>query len=232
MVILITVKINADSSPSRPPAGKVAKRSLAAVPNTRARKVLKAAGEVFLSRGYAGASLEMIVAKSGGSYRDLYQTFGSKESLFIRVMADLCEEVLSPLRNLALNDAGKSLPVEGVLTEIGRSIVRVLLSPRVLSFHRLVVSESPRFPALGKLFFQLGPSNVNETVAALLETRAREEGLVIPDLRAAGSIFVHSVVNELHLRALTGGKVTNSEMEDRVREAVRIFLNGVRRQRS
>jgi AcrR family transcriptional regulator len=231
MVSLITMKVNTDSLSSRRRANKGGKHPLASTPNKRASKVLEAAGEVFLSRGYAGASLEMIVAKSGGSYRDLYQRFGGKESLFIRVMADLCEEVLLPLRDLALNEGSKPLPVEEVLMAMGRSMLRVLLSPRALSFHRLVVSESPRFPALGKLFFQMGPSSVNETVAAFLETRAREEGLVLPDPRAAGAIFIHSVVNELHLQALTGGKVTSSEMEDRVREAVRVFLNGVRRPR-
>ena len=229
MVILITMKVNSDSQSSRPPANKDAKQSLASEQNKRARKVLKAAGEVFLSRGYAGSSFEMIVAKSGGSYRDLYKTFGGKESLFIRVMSDLCEEVLAPLRDLALSEGYKQLPVEDMLLAMGKSIMEVLLSPRALSVHRLVVSESPRFPILGKIFFQMGPSSANNTVAAFLKTRAHKERLLIPDPHAASAIFIHSLISDLHLRALTGGMVTNAEVADRVQEAVRIFLNGVRR---
>lgn len=207
-------------NPRQPPA---------APPNKRASKVLKVAGELFLSRGYAEVSLEMIVAKSGGSFRDLYQAFGSKESLFLRVMTDVCEEVLSPLRELALDQASEQMPLEEVLLAMGRSILRVLLSARVLCLHRLVVSASPRFPALGKLFFQAGPSNVNETVADFLKARAERDGLVLPDPLAAAAIFINSLAGDLQLRALTGGKVSDSEVEARLQEAVRVFLIGVRR---
>lgn len=165
------------------------------------------AGELFLSRGYAGASLGMIVAQSGGSFRDLHRTFGGKGSLFLRVMTDVCEEML---------------------VTMGNTILRVLLSPRVLCPHRLVISESPRFPTLGKLFFQMGPSNPNKTVAVFLGSRADRKRLVLPDPCVAAAIFVNSLVNDLQLQVLAGGTVANSEMEDRVREAVRLFLSGVR----
>ena len=161
--------------------------------------------------------------------RDLYQTFGNKEALFMRVMHDSCEEVLAPLRDLTLNEGNRQLPIDEMLLEIGRSILRVLLSPRALSIHRLVVSESPRFPTLGKLFFQMGPSDANGTIAAFLESRATTERLSIPNPRVVSSIFIHALISDLHLRALTGGKITKAEMEDRAQEAVRIFLNGVRR---
>ncbi|MGB5197607.1 MAG: TetR/AcrR family transcriptional regulator [Candidatus Deferrimicrobium sp.] len=201
----------------------------AALPNKRASKVLKVAGELFLSRGYAGVSLETIVARTGGSFRDLYQAFGSKESLFLRVMTDVCEEVLSPLRELALDQASEQMPLEEVLSAMGRSILRVLLSTRVLCLHRLVVSGSPPFPALGKLFFQAGPGKVNETVAAFLRARAERDGLVLPEPLAAAAIFINSLAGDLQLRAITGGKVSDSEVEARLQEAVRVFLSGVRR---
>jgi AcrR family transcriptional regulator len=232
MVSLITMKVNVDSQSYRSRVKKHPQPSLTGALNQRARSVLKAAGEVFLAHGYAGTSLEMIVAKSGGSFRDLYQVFGGKESLFMRVMADLCEEVLSPLRHMALKEGSKQQPIDEVLLTMGTGFVRMLLSRRVISFHRLIVSESPRFPALGKLFFQMGPGSVNETVADFLKARGCSEGLVLPEPRAAAAIFLNSSANELHLRALTGGKVTNSEVEYHVREAVRIFLDGVRQPRS
>jgi hypothetical protein len=150
----------------------------------------------------------------------------------MRVMQDSCEEVLAPLRDLTLDEGNKQLPMEEMLLEIGRSILRVLLSPRALSLHRLVVSESPRFPTLGKLFFQMGPSDANGTVAAFLEGRATAEHLFIPNPRAASAIFIHSLISDLHLRALTGGKITKAEVEDRAQEAVRIFLDGVRQPRN
>ena len=221
--------VNTIRKTSDQPKQKAVVGASGSAPNDRAARVLKAAGEIFLSRGFAGTSLETIVAKSGGSLRDLYQTFGNKEALFMRVMRDSCEDVLAPLRDLTLDEGHRQLPLAEMLLEIGRSILRVLLSPRALSLHRLVVSESPRFPTLGKLFFQMGPSDANGTIAAFLESLAAAEHLFIPNPRAASSIFIHSLISDLHLRALTGGKVTKPEVEDRVQEAVRIFLNGVRR---
>lgn len=129
---------------------------------------------------------------------------------------------------MVLDEENRQLPIEDVLLAMGRTLVRVLLSPRALAIHRLVISEGPRFPTLGKVFFQMGPSSANATLAAVLENRAQGGELSIPDPRAASAIFIHSLISDLHLRALTGGKVTRAEMEDRVREAVRIFLNGVR----
>ena len=228
MVMLVTMKVKTDSPAPNSPTGQGPKGPKARAPSERAGKVLQAAGEVFLSRGFAGASLETIVAKSGGSLRDLYQVFGNKEALFLRVMDELCKEVLAPLRGLALDEKNRPLPIEDVLLVMGRTIMRVLLSPRALSLHRLVISEGPRFPTLGKVFFQMGPSSANATLAAFLENRAHGGQLSIPDPGAASAIFIHALISDLHLRALTGGKVTRPEVEERVQEVVRIFLNGVR----
>jgi AcrR family transcriptional regulator len=222
------MKVKTNSPVPVAPADPDSEGLLATAPNERAARVLKAAGEVFLSRGYAGASLETIVAKSGGSLRDLYQVFGNKESLFQRVMADLCEEVLAPLRGLVLDERSRQLPVEEVLLQVGRTFARFLLSPRALSLHRLVVSESPRFPTIGRLFFQMGPSSVRDTVAAFLESRAKAGELSIADPHSASAIFMHSAVSDLHLRAITGSSIAASEVEARVQDAVRIFLAGVK----
>ena len=226
--MLVTMKVKTDSPSPNPRTGKGPRGSKAPAPGERAGKVLQAAGEVFLSRGFAGASLDTIVAKSGGSLRDLYQVFGNKEALFLRVMDALCEEVLAPLRGLALDEKNQQLPIEEVLLAMGRTIMRVLLAPRALALHRQVVSEGPRFPTLGKVFFQMGPSSAKATLAAFLDNRAQGGQLVIQDPRAASAIFIHALISDLHLRALTGGKVTRSEVEERVQEVVRIFLNGVR----
>ena len=81
---------------SKAPLPKSSEGRLHAPPAKRSSNVLEAAGELFLSHGCEGVSIEMIVAKTGGSYRDLYKEFGGKESLFLRVMSDVCSDVLAP----------------------------------------------------------------------------------------------------------------------------------------
>ena len=49
--------------------------------------IVRVAGDLFLARGFGAVSLEMIVEKTGGSFRDLYREFGSKEALFLRVLS-------------------------------------------------------------------------------------------------------------------------------------------------
>lgn len=194
----------------------------------RSDAVLEVAGDLFLSHGYAGVSIEMIVAKTGGSYRDLYKEFGGKESLFLRVMSDVCNQVLAPLRAAALPKDGQHIPIEKALLAIGKTVLSTLLSSRVLELHRLIVSEAPRFPDLGKTFFQMGPSSANDAVAAFLTARSVSDGLLINDPSVAAAIFLDMLTNNLQLRALTGGVVLQSEIDERVREATRIFLNGLR----
>ncbi len=195
----------------------------------RSSDVLALAGELFLARGYAGVSIEMIVAKTGGSYRDLYKEFGGKESLFLRVMQDVCNQVLAPLRAAVIPKNGQQLPIEEALLTIGKTFLRTLLSARVLAIHRLIMSDAPRFPDLAKAFFQIGPNSAYEALAAFLTDRADADGLLIHDPLMTAAIFLDMLTSNLQLRALTGDAVRPSDIEERVRESTRIFLNGLRR---
>ena len=204
-------------------------KSTKIIPAKRSSNVLKAAGELFLSHGYEGVSIEMIVAKNGGSYRDLYREFGGKESLFLRVMSGVCSDVLAPLRAAPLREDGQATTIENALLAMGSAVLRTLLSPRVLALHRLIVSEAPRFPDLAKMFFQMGPASANEAVAAFLTARSASDGLLLGDPSVTAAVFLDMLTHNLQLRALTGSKVRQSEIKYRVQEATRIFLNGVRK---
>ncbi len=191
--------------------------------------MIGAAGELFLAHGYAGVSIEMIVERTGGSYRDLYKEFGGKESLFLRVMSDLCSEVLAPLRAAASAKDQRDVPVEKVLLAIGKTVLRTVLSPRVLALHRLMISEAARFPELATTFFEMGPASANVALAEFLTARVASDGLLVHDPEVSAAIFLDMLINNLQLRMLTGGVVQQAEINERVREATRIFLHGLRR---
>ena len=195
----------------------------------RTADIARVAGQLFLKHGFGGVSLEMIVAEAGGSYREIYSQFGSKEALFENVMRDMCTEILAPLRQLMAGSELPGLPLREALTRVGNSVLETLLAPRGLAFHRLMLSEAPRFPELAKVFFRSGPDSANASVAAFLSARAQQEQLLLEDFEIAAAIFLDGLVNNLQLKALTGGRVLKADIENRVRLGVRIFLAGATR---
>ena len=55
--------------------------------------VLLAAREVFEAKGYAAATLDDVIARSGGSRQTLYEQFGGKQGLFEAMVSDRCSKV-------------------------------------------------------------------------------------------------------------------------------------------
>lgn len=190
-------------------------------------KIVRAAGELFLARGFEGVSLEMIVAKTGGSFRDLYREFGSKEALFLRVLFDLCDEVIAPLQAMGVRESDE-YSLEDVLSSMGKHVLETLLSTRLLELHRLVLSEAKRFPALATRWYESGPNTANRVIAAVL-SRYDEVGLLrTHDPCTLAATFLDSLVNNLQLRSLTGMPVSEDDIDQKVALCVQIFLDGIR----
>ena len=217
---------------SRHPSKNVASSSASTRrPEQRAAEVVRAAGQLFLRHGFGGVSLEMIVAETGGSYRDIYREFGGKETLFQTAMQHICLEVLAPLRQALTSPALQSLPLGEALTQLGVSLLKTLLAPPGLAFHRLMVSEAPRFPKLAKEFYRSGPASAYASVATFLSARARDERLAIEDFEVAAAVLVNGLVSPLQLKVLTGSRVSQADAEKHVRQVVGLFLKGAVRRR-
>ena len=204
------------------------KRSTSVPDQERLRTVLRETGNLFLTRGYEGVSLEMIVAKVGGSFRDLYREFGSKEKLFVRVVYSLCDEVISELNSAGDVRQGELLPLKDVLLVLGRTILAMLLSPRLLELHRLILSEAKRFPELGRRWYEEGPNQANRVVAEVLMRYSKAGLLNEEDPCLLAAVFLDSLINNLQLRKLTGIPVSDADVDERVRVCVRVFMDGVR----
>jgi len=56
-------------------------------------RILQAAGEVFTSRGYDGASLDQVAAAAGLTKGAVYSSFSGKDELFFALVADRLEEL-------------------------------------------------------------------------------------------------------------------------------------------
>ena len=170
---------------------------------------------MFLAEGYSGVSVDGIIANIGGSKRTLYAYFGGKEGLFAAIIEQLCAENVSPLTHMTLAQK----PLQEALTTIARVFLDVVLSPRTLALHRLIVSEALRAPEAAKSFFEAAPATAYSCLADYF-TWAEEAGLVMPG---------NPLTGDMQLRCLLGlsscpGKAAREHL---ISETTAIFINGL-----
>jgi AcrR family transcriptional regulator len=194
----------------------------------RTEAVLRSARKLFLKHGYASVSIEMIVAESGGSYRDLYQEFGNKDFLFRRVVESINQDVLEEMRAASVPAPMKKLSTEETVFQLGRTFLKAILSNRALALHRLMVSDAVRFPRLPKLWMKIGPESAYSALGGFLQECFSAEGIAIDEPSVLARLFLDMLSADFLLRALTGDKISEAEIDARVRRGTSIFVAGVR----
>src|SRR4051794_431082 len=68
------------------------RRSRAEISGEHRREVLEAARQIFLERGFHGASIDAIALQAGFTKGVVYSQFGSKDDLFLALLAERIEE--------------------------------------------------------------------------------------------------------------------------------------------
>lgn len=182
--------------------------------------ILEAAIVVFLEQGYAGASVDRIVQRAGGSKATLYRHFNSKADLFAAIIQELVAQMTAPIAGQRVGDTGG---LAATLEDFARTYLDVLLEPRSLALYRMVMAEGARFPALGHAFFEQGPGRVAAQLADYL--RQRGLGGAAAPVELLAREFLSLVRADLHLRALLGVEIADSAARARaVSRAVAVFV--------
>src|ERR1700731_659408 len=109
----------------------------------RREAFLAAARQVFEKKGFAEATLDDVVALSGGSRQTLYALFGGKQGLFEAITSDTCETIFQGLTPEKL----ATRATDEVLKEVGTRYLAIVTSPTCLSLHRL--PDPPAAPISG-----------------------------------------------------------------------------------
>jgi AcrR family transcriptional regulator len=194
--------------------------------DARRAELLEAATEVFFRSGFAGASVDEIVAKVGGSKRTIYSYFGNKEQLFATIVEEISQRAMAPLSEGGL----RRTDLETTLYEVGSRYIDVVMSPEALQLYRTVVGEGIRFPELARTFFATGPGRLSSRLAAVLRDSVQEWGLHERDCERLAEQFLGMIRDDLHLQVVLGLRPppTTDEAEAAVRSVVSIFLVGAR----
>jgi len=190
------------------------------------KAVLKAALRLFLEQGYGATSMDAIAREAGVSKATLYAHLKNKEELFEAITTS-CARLNATLHPVF--EAGHQ-DIRAELLSFARDHVALLLSPEGAAMYRIVIAEAPRFPELGRAFFENGPAIRHGAMVDYLKT-ADERGLLkVDDARRAASEFFGMIGGMLHLRAMLGQghRIDAAEQAAAVEHAVDAFLRAYR----
>jgi AcrR family transcriptional regulator len=193
-------------------------------PSPKRLQILAAAADLFIEQGYGAVSMDTVARAAAVSKATLYAHFRSKDALFATIIDDAC-------RSSVLDEAAfaqDSGDVEGALAAIARHLLRFILTPRALAIHRVVIAESPRFPELGRAFYENGPARVRRALGEWLVAQTAAGRLAIEDPMLAADQFGGLITSGPHKRAVVGLPVSADEIETTATEAAAMFCRAYR----
>jgi AcrR family transcriptional regulator len=186
------------------------------------RQILDGARQVFLRNGFAGASIDQIVAQAGVSKASIYRYFDSKDALFASLIAAEAERIARALPSIDPEDPD----AVSALRQIGIAILETLNNSTTIITLRLIIGALSRFPHLGEEFRwkSLGPTM--EKIAAYLDVRATTCGVRIDNSRAAAEEFARRCLAHVTERVLVPGLsfLTEAECTAAVEDILRNYV--------
>src|SRR3984957_8587477 len=155
----------------------------------RREEIVSVAERVFLKRGFADTTMQMIASLAGGSKETLYRHFTSKEALFAEIVDRRAASIAGPQSALARDEAP-----EAALRELGFRLLRLLMKSDTSSLLKIVVAEAPRPPQLATVFYAPGPGLTMSKFTDYLRVAARRGQLDCPKPFLATKLFIGSFV--------------------------------------
>jgi len=195
-------------------------------------RILDAARDVFLERGFSGASMEEIATVAGAGKPTIYARFPGKEALFIAVV----------MRNVAANTARfenyapTGATIEERLDNVALAMLRWALVSQTIDLMRLGIAEARRFPDLATNVHRMARESAAEAVGRILGELAQSDELrtlpaFAPErLGATTRLFMDLVFLPMTVRALFGEKLKplRAEIGLHVARSVTFFLAACR----
>jgi AcrR family transcriptional regulator len=195
-------------------------------------RILDAAAQVFLERGFEGASVDEIADVAHAGKPTIYSRFAGKEALFAAVIARQVRQKTASLQSIAV--PGSTL--EDRLVHLAEALIRSVLSSDHIGLMRAAIAEVRRFPKLASSVGRMARERGTEAVAGILGELARSDGtpplpaFATDRLPATARRFIDMVLLPMLLRALLGEDLATLEGESgsHVSSTVAFFLAACR----
>lgn len=186
------------------------------------QQILEGARRVFLEHGFDGASIGDIVRAAGVSKGTVYAYFPSKEKLFEALVIEDRRKQAEVL--FVLDETDRD--VGRVLFKLGLTFLDMLVQPDTLAFLRIVIGAAPKFPEIGRAFYDAGPCYGAARLSDYFRKLTGEGVLKVDDPEHAARQFLDLCKTGILLRMLLGQleRPSRPEMEHNIERAVTVFL--------
>jgi AcrR family transcriptional regulator len=131
--------------------------------DTVRERILNAAFEAFMERGYAATSTLEIATRARVSKRELYALVGNKQKMLIAAIGERAKRFKAPADMPMLRDRAT---VARVLRAFGTQLVREVTDPTVVGVFRLAIAEAIQARVAGLI--DGSPADLAEQFAGLL----------------------------------------------------------------
>lgn len=205
----------------RPRAGRPTREQAQA----RQDELLDAALDHFLAKGFELATIEAIAQAVGMTKRTVYAKFADKEALFRAAVNRAVERYWVSPERIAATDRGD---IEQTLIAIARLRIDEVRTANGLRLQRIIATESYRFPDLHMLAYERGALPAIRFLASLLERETAAGRLAVAEPEKAAVLFMSMVVSAPVRVIVAGQDLPEAEIDERLRFAVDLFLNGAR----
>jgi TetR/AcrR family transcriptional repressor of mexJK operon len=151
------------------------------------RQVMEAAARLFMAQGYGATSMDAVARKAGVSKATLYAYFQGKDALFAAIVGEACQR---HAEGRPCCPTGNESDLAGALIALGEGYLSFLFREDVMAIQRVVLAEGPRFPELGRAFYESGPRRMIQWVAGWFAGLQRQGRLRLGDPAVAAEQFL------------------------------------------
>jgi len=192
--------------------------------------IVQAALRRFVQDGFAGTSVDAIAEEAGVSKRTIYNHYGDKESLFLSVIGDTYDALISQVIGL-MDKYLADLPPDAVeermvdfACEVG---TLAATSSERSALVRLMMAEAHHFPELRSA--HLRPRSITGALAERLTKMSARGLLDVPEpVEAANHLFALTM-GQMNNRSLFGAvPLTDAEIRRMATSGAQAFLRAYR----
>jgi AcrR family transcriptional regulator len=210
---------------SRAPPGAHAGRPTKEQAEARHAELLDSALDHFLEKGFEPATIEAIANSVNMTKRTVYARYADKVALFraaIRSAIDRLAILEAQLHGAVVADLEQTL-INFAWLRVGR-----VMTPVGLKLQRIINAESYRVPDIFMTSYEIGALPTVNFLAALIAGETKAGRLAIAEPHMAANVFMSMVVSGPVRIIVSGNVLSPEEIDNRIRFAVRLFLDGAR----
>ncbi|EFH84285.1 TetR/AcrR family transcriptional regulator [Ktedonobacter racemifer] len=202
--------------------------------NTRTQKTREqlraAAHQLFLQQGYQGTSIEGILAEAGISSKEtFYRHYANKEAIFVDVLRHLTMEMPRFSEKLdTLPSAHDLASLRQVLATLAYEILAMISQPGYLPLIRMIITEMPRFPQLGKLFFSTVTQRGISIITAQLRAAKAQEIIADIDVDAVAYTLLGGLLTYVVMHRLLAGEEAQDSSSDHANAVIEVIMRSLR----